>query len=144
MNQILLYSPDVVGHPRVYCRVIADALAGKRCQLVVGMGFTDEIGLKESADIQPLLSRSQVQVVDTRIFSRARKPHLTAEELVGLQRYFDIDTTLFIEADKSKAEFFRIAGGEAPRLRGRNLGIFAGTAEWYPEKIPLLASHGRF
>ena len=49
-----------------------------------------------------------------------------------LQLHFDIDTTLFIEADKSKAEFIRIAAGEAPRLRGRNLGIFANTAEWYP------------
>src|ERR1019366_6627848 len=37
-----------------------------------------------------------------------------------------------IEADKSNAEFSRIAAGEAPRLHGRNLGIFANTAEWYP------------
>ena len=132
MKRILLYSPDVVGHPRVYCRVIADALATEPCQLVVAMGFTDEIGLNESPDIQPLSSRAGVQLVDTRTFSRTGKPHLTAEELVELQLHFDIDTTLFIEADKSKAEFFRIAAGEAPRLRGRNLGIFANTAEWYP------------
>ena len=25
-----------------------------------------------------------------------------------------------------------MAAGDAPRLRGRNLGIFANTAEWYP------------
>ena len=132
MKRILLYSPDVVGHPRVYCRVIADALATEPCQLVVAMGFTDEIGLNESPDIQPLSSRAGVQLIDTRTFSRTGKPHLTAEELVELQLHFDTDTTLFIEADKSKAEFFRIAAGEAPRFRGRNLGIFANTAEWYP------------
>ena len=141
MKRILLYSPDVVGHPRVYCRVIADALATEPCQLVVAMGFTDEIGLNESPDIQPLSSRAGVQLIDTRTFSRTGKPHLTAEELVELQLRFDIDTTLFIEADKSKAEFFRIAAGEAPRFRGRNLGIFANTAEWYPGKILLLASN---
>jgi hypothetical protein len=132
MKQILLYSPDVVGHPRVYCRVIADALTAEPCQLVVALGFTDEIGLNESPDIQPLLSRAGVQLIDTRTFSRTGKPHLTAEELVELQRRFDICTTLFIEADKSKTEFFRIAAGEAPHFRGRNLGIFANTAEWYP------------
>jgi glycosyltransferase involved in cell wall biosynthesis len=57
---------------------------------------------------------------------------LKAEELVNLQRSLGIGTTLFIEADKSKEEFTRIAAGRAPRLLGRNLGIFANTAEWYP------------
>lgn len=132
MKRILLYSPDVVGHPRVYCRVIADALASEPCDLVVAMGFTDEIGLKESPDVQPLALRPSVQLVDTRNFSRSGKPHLDAEELVGLQTHFGVDTTLFIEADKSNAQFVRIAAGDAPRLLGRNLGIFANTAEWYP------------
>jgi glycosyltransferase involved in cell wall biosynthesis len=78
------------------------------------------------------MSRSGVHLVDTRTFSENGKPHLTAEELVTLQAKFGVDTTLFIEADKSNAEFVRIAEGEAPRLRGRNLGIFANTSEWYP------------
>jgi hypothetical protein len=107
-------------------------LATEPCQLVVAMGFTNEVGLNDSPDIQPLSSRAGVQLVDTRTFSRTSEPHLTAEEIVELQLYFNTDTTLFIEADKSNAEFFRIAAGEAPRLRGRNLGIFANAAEWYP------------
>ena len=132
MNRILLYSPDVVGHPRVYCRVIADVLLGADCELVVAMGFADEIGLKDSPDLQPLASRTGVCVLDTRRYSKGRKPHLHAEELVRLQNNLNIDTTLFIEADKSTKEFVRIAAGQAPRLSGRNLGIFANTAEWYP------------
>lgn len=130
--RILLYSPDVIGHPRVYCRVIADALADAPCELVVAMGFTDAVGLKDSPDLQPLASRPGVQLVDLRRFSRSGQPHLDAEELVGLQRHFGVGTTLFIEADKSRAQFERIAAGKAPRLVGRNLGIFANTAEWYP------------
>jgi hypothetical protein len=132
MKRILLYSPDVVGHPSIYCRVIADVLETEPCQVVVAIGFTDEIGLKESPDIQPLSSRPGVQLIETKVFSRTGRPHLTAEELIELQLYFGTDTTLFIEADKSNTEFFRIAAGEAPRLRGRNLGIFAKTPEWYP------------
>jgi hypothetical protein len=132
MHRVLLYSPDVIGHPRVYCRVIADALEGESCELVVAMGFTDEVGLKDSPDLQPLSSRQGLQLVETRTFSQSGAPHLTAEELVKLQAHFGIDTTLFIEADKSNAQFTRIALGKAPRLRGRNLGIFANTAEWYP------------
>jgi hypothetical protein len=132
MKRVLLYSPDVVGHPRVYCRVIADALEAQDCELVVAMGFTDAVGLKDSPDLQPLTSRPRAKLIDTRTFSRTAAPYLTAEEIVALQTRFDVDTTLFIEADKSNAEFTRIAAGTAPRLRGRNLGIFANTAEWYP------------
>lgn len=132
MSRVLLYSPDVIGHPRVYCRVIADALRNSGCELVVAMGFTDDVGLAQCPDLQPLAKRAGVQLAETRAFSAARQPHLSAEELVALQKHFAIDTTLFIEADKSAAQFRRIASGEAPRLRGRNLGIFANTAEWYP------------
>jgi hypothetical protein len=136
MQRVLLYSPDVVGHPSVYCRVIADALASERCELVVAMGFTDQIGLNQSPDIQPLSTRSGVKLVDTRTFSRTGKPHLSAEELVELQLHFGSGTTLFIEADKSNPEFLRIAEGRASRLRGRNLGIFANATEWYPGEDP--------
>ncbi|HSI54482.1 MAG: glycosyltransferase [Ramlibacter sp.] len=131
-KRILLYSPDVIGHPRVYCRVIADALADQSCEIVVAMGFTEQAGLADSPDLQPLASRPNVELLDTRSFSGAGKPNLTAEELAKLQSQFEVDTTLFIEADKSNPEFARIASGAAPRLRGRNLGIFANTAEWYP------------
>jgi glycosyltransferase involved in cell wall biosynthesis len=132
MARILLYSPDVIGHPRVYCRVIADALRGEECELVVAMGFSEQAELADSPDLQPLASREAVQLIDTRDHSAARRPHLTAEEIGALQKAMGVDTTLFIEADKSADEFRRIAAGDAPRLHGRNLGIFANTAEWYP------------
>src|SRR5215211_1455528 len=130
--RILLYSPDLLGHPSIYCRVIADALASECCEVVAAVGFTDKMGLNEAPDLKPLSSRAGVELVDTRTFSRARRAHLTVEELLELQRQYEIDTTLFIEADKSRSEFVRIAAAQAPRLIGRNLGIFANTAEWYP------------
>lgn len=132
MKKILIYSPDVVGHPRVYCRVIADALSGSPCELVIAMGFTEEVGLSESPDLHPLVGRKGVLLVDTRQHSKSASPYLNAEELVALQSRFKIDVTLFIEADKSKAEFVRIAQGHAPRLQGCNFGIFAATSDWYP------------
>ena len=147
MAKILLYSPDIVGHPRVYCRVIADVLSNADCELVVAMGFTDGMGIEELPDLQPLMRRGSIRILDTRVYSRDTKQHLNAEELVELQNKFKVDTTLFIEADKFNTEFTRIAAGQAPRLSGRNLGIFANTAEWYPgedsftgERCRILAS----
>lgn len=131
-RRILLYSPDLVGHPRVYCRVIADLLAAENCELVLAMGFTDEIGFEQSADLHPLATRERVRLIENRTRFASGNPHLSAEEIVALQQELAIDVTLFIEADKSNDEFRRIASGAAPRLHGRNLGIFANTAEWYP------------
>lgn len=132
LKKILLYSPDLVGHPRVYCRVIADALIDSPCELFLALGFTESVGLRESPDLQPLQNRHNVRMIDCRRYSGSGRTNLTAEELVEMQNRFQVDTTLFIEADKSNAEFMRIAAGEAPRLQGRNIGIFANTAEWYP------------
>ena len=146
MKKILLYSPDLIGHPRIYCRVIADALAQAPCELVIALGFSKEASLKDSPDLLPLANRNRVQMLDTRAHSQAGHPHLSAEELRELQARLRIDTTLFIEADKSNPEFLRIAKKLAPPLRGRNIGIFAKTAEWYPgedsfsgERLRLLA-----
>lgn len=135
-QRILLYAPDVIGHPRVYCRVIADALVDQGIELVIALGFTDEVGLRESPDLQPLSGRARVRLLDTRAFSGQGRPHLTAEELVDLQIKNRIDTTLFIEAEKSSDEIRRIANGQASRLRGRNFGIFANACEWYPGEDP--------
>jgi hypothetical protein len=132
MKRVLLYSPDVIGHPRVYCRVIADALQGQDCELTVAMGFSEAASLQDSPDLNPLVGRPGVTIVDTRHYSGQGQPHLTAEEIRRLQDQVGADTTLFIEADKSNGEFKRIAAGQAPRFRGRTLGIFANTAEWYP------------
>lgn len=129
---VLLYSPEVIGHPRVYCRAIADALQGYPCKIVVAIGFTAECGLSESIDLLPLVDRENLTLVETRLFSESGSSSLTAEEIRSLQCTFAVDVTLFVEADKSNVEFVRIAEGSAPRLLGRNLGIFANTAEWYP------------
>jgi glycosyltransferase involved in cell wall biosynthesis len=132
VNRVLLYSPDVIGHPRVYCRVIADSLADEHCEIVLAMGFTDEVGLTQSSDLLPLTARKGISILDNRTHSARGNPHLTAEELVDLQSRFEVATTLFIEGDKFNDEFLRIAAAEAPRLLGRNLAIFSKTAEWFP------------
>jgi hypothetical protein len=136
VGRILLYAPDVVGHPPVYCRVIADALASSGCEMVLAMGLTDAVRLTDVPDVAPLFGRPGITIVESRAYSDAGLTYLRAEELVRLQAAQDVETTLLIEADKSLPELKRIAAGQAPRLRGRNLGIFANTAEWYPGEDP--------
>ena len=132
MTHLLIYAPELVGHPRVYCRVIADALRDDACQIDLALGLDEKVNVGTSPDLQPLVGRPRVSLFPTRDASATGSRFLRAEELLGLQERRQTDCTLFIEADKSEIELRRIATGAAPRLRGRNLGIFANTAEWYP------------
>lgn len=55
-----IYPPDVVGHPCVYCRVIADALEQyEAINLVIALGFAEEVGLNDFPDLWPLEHRDQ-------------------------------------------------------------------------------------
>ena len=133
-QNILLYSPDVVGHPRVYCRVIADALLDQSCWIFIAMGFSDEYPLIDCDDITPLICNEKIKIIDLREYSHTCSGSLSVEEIILLQTKLNIDTTVFIEADKSKEQFKDIARGIAPELVGRNIGIFAGTSEWLTDE----------
>lgn len=146
MNRILLYAPELEGHPRLYCRVICDALPLGAAKIFLALGEDHRATVATSVDLQPLLERADVTIVITNQISRTRSNHLTAEEVRELQLRFQIDKTVFIEADKLIDETWRIARKQAPRFSGTTYAIFAKTAEWYPgedsftgERKPLLA-----
>lgn len=96
------------------------------------MGFDGALGQEDSPDLRALKSRPDVQLLSTRTASDSENGHMSAEALASLQRDQGVDVTVFIEADKFSAQFRRIAAGDAPRLEGRNLAIFAATSAWYP------------
>jgi len=131
-QRILLYSPDLIGHPRIYCRVFSDILREKNCHVYVAMGFSKEHPLETCDDLLPLLDMPNVEILDLRTFSTENDSNLKANEIIRLQYSLNIDTTIFIEADKSKDEFHKIANGNAEALIGKNIGIFANSAEWIP------------
>jgi hypothetical protein len=132
MNRVLLYAPELDGHPRLYCRVICDALPVNAAKIVLALGEDQRATVATSVDLHPLLERVDVTIVITNQLSRTQSNHLTAEEIRNLQIRFEIDRTVFIEADKLVDETWRIARKQAPRFSGTTYGIFANTAEWYP------------
>jgi hypothetical protein len=129
---IMLYAPEPEGHPQVYCRVITDFLLKQQCRIVLAIAPSAQYGLEEWPDLKPFVRHELVQFVDCQLFSKLERSLLTAEELLNLQATYQIDATLFIEADKFRVEFERIASGTAPRLSGKNVGIFSRTSAWYP------------
>lgn len=131
---LLFYSPHMTGHPQVYCRVLADIFAEEGHSVVIaGAGDAAEWPRKWP-DLVPLLGNSRVQFVNVRSRSATSRPDLAAEELRTLQEDFRIDSTLWIDANAWAGELGRIAEKQAPRLRGRTVGIFARTSGWYPRE----------
>lgn len=133
---ILLYAPILTGHPQVYCRVIGDILIEKGHSVLIASGTDSESWTAQWQDLQVFRGNPQINLVDTRTLSDRGLSHLTGEEMVRVQKDFNVDSTLFIEADYFCKEFRRIAGRMAPRLRGQNVAIFANSCVWYPGEDP--------
>ena len=131
MSAVLLYSPNLSGHPQVYCRVITDILRQHGATIFIATADTEDWP-RHWPDLGPFLACSDVKVISARLFSASGAGYLRAEELRRLQEELRIDSTLFIEAENFRAEFVRIARGEARRLSGYNAGIFGQTTYWFP------------
>ena len=132
-KNILLYSPNLIGHPQVYCRVIGDILLERKVQLVIATENTDNWAV-QWPDLRPFASRSDVHVVSTTTYSKEGSPCLLAEELRQLQIDYRIDSTLFVEADSFRDEFVKVGAGQTKPLIGLNAGIFNRTVGWYPQE----------
>jgi glycosyltransferase involved in cell wall biosynthesis len=131
---VLLYSPELRGHPQVYCRVIGDILLEAGHDVVIAAGVDETAWAGPWRDLRPFEGNSRVRIVDTRRRSAGGLARLTAEELVVLQKDFHVESTLLVEGDHFEDELRRIADKQAPRLRGRTAGIFARTSDWYPRE----------
>lgn len=129
---ILLYAPDLPGHPQVYCRVISRALldAGHTVFILSPSGKRD--WQREWPPLRSLADERRVMDVDVRPHAGGLPASLTVEEMTAIQTTYHVDSTLFIEGDKWATQFRRIAAGDAPRLRGRVCAICDRAGEWYP------------
>lgn len=136
--RVLLYAPELPGHPQVYCRVIGDILLEAGHEVVIATGVDETGWAAQWRDLRPFAADPRVHVVDTRRWSIGNgSVHLRAEDLARLQGDLAVDSSLLLDYDRYlMAECRRIATGEAPRLRGRNAAVFANTCEWYPGEHP--------
>lgn len=132
--RILLYAPALQGHPQVYCRVIGDLLLEAGHEVVIASAIDENGGTAPWPDLRPLAVHPRVQIVDVRRRSAEGRSELSAAEMKTTQEDFQIDSTLLIEADAFAGELRRIADKQAPRLRGRTVGIFARTSGWFPRE----------
>jgi hypothetical protein len=136
LTRHLLYAPDLVGHPQVYLRVISRALIDAGAEVVIASPSDAEHWKDEWPLVAPFLSEPGLKNIDLRNETSWDGQGVDIETLVDIQRRELIDSTLFLETDKSAEQLLRIVRGEAPRLRGKNHAIFANTTWWEPGEDP--------
>jgi hypothetical protein len=130
--KILLYAPDLTGHPQVYCRVIGDILLDVGVTVFIAAATDSATVCNDWYALAPLADNQHVQFLDTRMISDSGGGHLTAEELRELQVRLQVDSTLFIEGDWFREQFVRIASGNVSSLYGKNVAICSKVNQWYP------------
>lgn len=130
--RVLIYSPDLSGHRQVYCDVITDILLELGAEVVLAIGGTTCGDLKKWKYVSHFTANPHVDIVDCCQFSSKQSNLLVVEEIISFQKQHKIDVTLFADADHNRSELWRIGVGDAPRLMGRNIGIFGWTSGWYP------------
>ncbi len=133
---LLLYAPELNGHPQLYCRNLVDLLTEAGHQVIIAAGTDERTWAKDWRDLRPLAASAKVCLVDTRKFSRAGQVHLRAEELIDLQTAFRIESTLLIEGNYLEDDFCRIAEKTAPRFKGRMAVIMPGACRWIVGEDP--------
>lgn len=130
--KVLIYSAGLGGHLQVYGRVIGDFLLEAGWSVTVAVSAEKREWASRWPMLRPWAADERVGGVDTRPAAGSASGELSAEQLIAVQREARADVTLLIDGDAFAPQFRRIAGGDAPRLRGRICAIFSRTSEWCP------------
>ncbi len=131
---MLLYAPQLTGHPQVYVRVITRALLTAGHHVTVACPAQKQDWLDHWPNLRGLADEDGVRCLDSRNYTGGGQGHATVEQLVTIQKEAQADATLLIEADGLADEFRRMAADESLRLRGRVAAIFSRTSAWYPRE----------
>ncbi|XGB41398.1 MAG: hypothetical protein LVS60_14005 [Nodosilinea sp. LVE1205-7] len=126
---ILLYAPDLAGHPQVYCKVIIDSLIDQVDKIVLACCRCEPFQWANWTEILPFQFNQKIEIIDC---STPSNSYLRAEDILEIQLKHSIESTIFVEGDKFRNEFIKIYRRSSPRLRGKNIAIFSRTQAWYP------------
>jgi len=119
---VLLYSPKLIGHRQLYCRVLASILVERGYRVVVAGSLTEDGQPVQSGFLEGLGPAGSVSFVDT---GHCLDGSLgTVHGLASLIRDLGADTTVFTEADSEIPLLVSQIRPGTRALPGRRVGIF--------------------
>jgi len=134
MPKALIYSADLDGHRQVYVYVLSHLLSELEYSIFIACNLSEITS--NSLYIEKFKSDSRITLIDTSIYAQGGL-EITAREIIELQIKYDIELTVFAEADYHISLFNAQIYNKINRLYGRNIGIFLRPFYYY-EKLNLI------
>jgi hypothetical protein len=134
MPKSLIYSSDLNGHRQVYVFVIAHILEELGYKIYIACNT--KILLPNTYYLDRLKKYPETEFIDTSKYSKSGMD-ISPAEFLKLQIEYQIDLTVFAEADHHISLFISQIGNKMNRFKGKVVGIFLRPFYFY-EKMGLL------
>ena len=128
MPNALIYLPNFIGHRQVHAFIHSHILTELGYKIFIAGNFSNKA--KNSFYLDKLIEDEKVIKIDTNTFSGNGK-HINNAEFIQLQETFNIDLTIFAEADNHIPLFISQLIPKNKRLKGRVVGIFLRPWHFY-------------
>jgi hypothetical protein len=134
MNNALIYSSGFDGHRQVYVFVLSHILCELKFNIFIAGNLKEKI--TTSIYIEKLKKNDRVTMIDTSSYAQGGL-EISAIEIIELQNKYNIELTVFAEADHHIPLFNEQINSRSNRLHGKTIGIFLRPFYYY-EKLSFL------
>jgi len=134
MHNALIYSAGFDGHRQVYVFVLSHILGELKFNIFIAGNLTEKI--TTSLYIEKLQKDDRVTMIDTSSYAQGGL-EISAMEIIELQNKYNIELTVFAEADHHISLFNAQINCKRNKLYGKTIGIFLRPFYYY-EKLSFL------
>ena len=134
MHNVLIYSSGFDGHRQVYLFVLSHILSELKFNIFIAGNLREKI--TTSIYIEKLQKDDRVTMIDTSSYAQGGL-EISAIEIIELQNKYNIELTVFAEADHHISLFNAQINSRNNRLHGKTIGIFLRPFYYY-EKLSFL------
>ena len=130
MKNALIFSPNFIGHRQVYVFVLVQELLKSGYKIIIAGNFS--IKLNSTFYFDQLTDPDRIIRIDTSGFIGDGQG-ITNNEFIELQKKYNIELTIFTEADSHIPLFVSQLLFGSKRIAGRTIGIFLRPFYFYQE-----------
>lgn len=134
MHNALIYSSGFDGHRQVHVFVLSHILCELKFNIFIAGNLKEKI--TTSIYIEKLKKNDRVTMIDTSSYAQGGL-EISAIEIIELQNKYNIELTVFAEADHHISLFNEQIKSKSNRLHGKTIGIFLRPFYYY-EKLSFL------
>lgn len=130
MPNALVYSPGFDGHRQVYVYVISHFLTEMKYNIFLARNFNEKVS--DTSFIDRINQNNNIILIDTSIYPK-NGLEISISDMIKLQDKYNIELTIFAEADNHIPLFNSQIFSKKNRLRGKIIGVFLRPFYYYKQ-----------